>query len=93
MHMMLLVQAYYGFKDQLKSAIEMVDARKANVCLLRDIEFLCEFAIPAVLISSVIESVFPRSLVEGEISEGVNMTYLILNKLRPGRRLWSCPQV
>ena len=70
MHMMLLVQAYHGFKDQLKSGIEMADARRANVCLLRDIEFLCEFAIPAVLFSSVIESVFRRSLVEGEISEG-----------------------
>ena len=26
-------------KDQLKSGIEMADARRANVCLLRDIEF------------------------------------------------------
>ena len=70
MHMMLLVQAYHGFKDQLKSGIEMADARRANVCLLRDIEFLCEFAIPAVLFSSLKQSVFRRSLVEGEISEG-----------------------
>lgn len=49
MHMMLLCQAYPSFKAQLKSGIEQDGAKKTNVCLLRDLEFLCEYAIPVVL--------------------------------------------
>ena len=63
MHMMLLCQAYPSLKESLKSGIEQEGALKVNVCLLRDIEFLCEFAIPAVTFSSsLMLCVLPESV-------------------------------
>jgi len=63
MHMMLLCQAYPSLKESLKSGIEQEGASKVNVCLLRDIEFLCEFAIPAVTFSSsLMLCVLPESV-------------------------------
>jgi hypothetical protein len=44
---MLLCHVYPEFKH-LQAGITQTGATKANVCLLRDIEFLCEFAIPLV---------------------------------------------
>ena len=48
LHMMLLAHAYPSFKPALTEAKNNPDATLANQSLLADIEFLCEFCIPAV---------------------------------------------
>ena len=47
-HMILLCNAYPGFKAHLQNAMEQDGLSRANLSLLRDIEFLCENAIPVV---------------------------------------------
>ena len=47
-HMMLLCNAYPGFKANLQNAMEQDGLSRPNLSLLRDIEFLCEYAIPVV---------------------------------------------
>jgi hypothetical protein len=49
-HMMLLCNAYPAFKSHLQNALQQEGMSIQNLCLLRDIEFLCEYAIPVVLV-------------------------------------------
>ena len=48
LHMMLLCHGYPEFKANLQAGIIQPGAKRENVVMLRDIEFLCEFAIPVV---------------------------------------------
>jgi hypothetical protein len=57
-HMMLLAHAYPTFKPALTAAMNDPEATKPNLSLLADIEFLCEFGIPAVRQYSL----FPRDI-------------------------------
>ena len=48
MHMVYMARAYPGFKVDLESAIAEGSADEAGKAMLLNIQFLCEFAIPAV---------------------------------------------
>ena len=48
MHMVYMARAYPSFKIELEAAISEGNADEAGKAMLLNIQFLCEFAIPAV---------------------------------------------
>ncbi len=48
MHMVYMARAYPSFKIELGAAIDEGSADEAGKAMLHNIQFLCEFAIPAV---------------------------------------------
>ena len=48
MHMVYMARAYPRFKTELEAAITEGSADEAGKAMLLNIQFLCEFAIPAV---------------------------------------------
>ena len=51
MHMVYMARAYPFFKTELEAAITEGSADDAGKAMLLNIQFLCEFAIPAVFLS------------------------------------------
>ena len=51
-HMVYMARAYLGFKTELEAAISEGNADAADKAMLLNIQFLCEFAIPAVYLLS-----------------------------------------
>ena len=56
MHMVYMARAYPGFKTELQAAIIEGSADEAGKAMLLNIQFLCEFAIPAVFLPSCVYS-------------------------------------
>ena len=52
MHFMYVWIAYAGFKQLLEQTLARDDLNDANRTALQDLQFLCEFAIPAVRVHS-----------------------------------------
>ena len=54
MHMVYMARAYPDFKTELEAAIAEGSADEAGKAMLLNIQFLCEFAIPAVFLPSCV---------------------------------------